>query len=193
LKSLRDFKNHPIRTLPFSGGFIAGKGQTILIHLAVMFLNYYNNDQIDIITRQEEIINMKKKPAIIAAFISTLVIAAAMLLMGMNAYFNPNTVAVSNSPAAALPVVSANSDSNIAPVSANTSDQVKQLQSTISQYQQQLQQLQSQLQQVQSQLSQSNTAVQQYQSLLSQLQSRGIIQIDGNGNIYLRRGESGNR
>ncbi len=126
---------------------------------------------------------MKKKPAIIAAFITTLVIGAAMLLVGMNAFYNPNAVPVSNSPTD--PALSAATDPNIAAVSASTSgtsasDQVKQLQSLVAQYQQQVQQLQSQL-------NQATTADQQYQSLLSQLQSRGIIRIDSSGNVYISR------
>ncbi len=123
---------------------------------------------------------MKKKPAIIAAFITTLVIGAAMLLVGMNAFYNPNTVPVSNSPTD--PALRVATGSNVAAVSANTStsDQVKQLQSLVAQYQQQVQQLQSQL-------STATNAAQQYQSLLSQLQSRGIIRIDSSGNVYINR------
>jgi septal ring factor EnvC (AmiA/AmiB activator) len=137
---------------------------------------------------------MKKKPAIIAAFITTLVIAVAMLLMGMNAIYNPNTVPVSNAPATVDPAINAASAANIAPVSANTSDTVQQLQNLISQYQQrdqqyqqQVQTLQSQLQQVQTQLNQANSASAQYQSLLSQLQTRGIITIDSSGNVFVSR------
>jgi peptidoglycan hydrolase CwlO-like protein len=138
---------------------------------------------------------MKKKPAIIAAFVTTLVIAVAMLLVGMNAFYNPNTVPVSNSPATTDPALSVASAANIAPISASTGSQVQQLQATIAQYQQrdqqwqqQVQQLQAQLQQLQAQVNQATTANQQYQSLLSQLQTRGLITIDNSGNVFIRRG-----
>ena len=136
---------------------------------------------------------MKKKPAIIAAFVTTLIIAVAMLMVGINAFYNPNTVPVSNPQAATDPALSAASDPNIAVVSASTSsgtttsDQVKQLQSLVAQYQQQAQQYQQQLQQLQTQLSQATSASQQYQSLLSQLQTRGIIRIDSSGNVFILR------
>ena len=138
---------------------------------------------------------MKKKPALIAAFITTFVIAAAMLLVGFSAFFNPDSVPVSNSPTSAVSADPAGTTTNISAVSANTSsDQLKQLQDLIAQYQQreqqyqqQEQQLQTQQQQLQNQLNQATSMVQQYQNLLAQLQARGVISIDQNGRISIPR------
>ena len=89
---------------------------------------------------------MKRKPALIAAFLTTFVIAVAMILVGANAIFNPNSVPVSTSPTS----VSANDSSGIVEVSASTSSgQVQQLQDLITQYQQREQQYQQREQQYQ--------------------------------------------
>ena len=126
---------------------------------------------------------MKKKPALIAAFLTTLVIAIAMILVGLGALLNPDSVAVASAPAAASNASSAD------PAAVNTSaaDQVKQLQDLISQYQQREQQYQQQEQQLQNQLNQASSQAQQYQSILNQLQQMGVIQISSNGQISVPR------
>lgn len=120
---------------------------------------------------------MKRKPALLAAFLTTFVIAIAMVLVGTNAFFNPNSIPVSASPTS----VSANNASGVVEVSASTgSSQVQQLQNLIKQYQQREQQYQQQLNNAQ-------TQVQELQSLLQQLQQIGLIRIGPNGQISVPR------
>ena len=127
---------------------------------------------------------MKRKPALIAAFLTTLVIAVAMVLVGANAFLNPNSVPVSTTPASA----SANSPSEVVAVSANTGgDQVQQLKDLIAQYQSREQQYQQREQQYQQQLNDATTQIQQFESLLQQLQARGVIRINPNGQISIPR------
>jgi hypothetical protein len=126
---------------------------------------------------------MNKKPALIAAFLTTTVVALAMLMIGLSAYINPDSVPISTSPAAA--VAAAPGDGNVALVSASTTnDQVQQLQALVAQYQ-------SREQQYQSQLNDATAQVQQYQQLLNQLQQAGVIQIDRNGQVSTPRRRRG--
>lgn len=118
---------------------------------------------------------MNKKPALIAAFLTTAVVAVAMFVIGASALFNPNSI----------PVVNADSSSgSTAAVSVPASaDQIAQLQNLVAQYQ-------SREKQYQDQLNQANSQVQQYQQILTQLQRRGLISIDRNGQITIaRRGD----
>jgi septal ring factor EnvC (AmiA/AmiB activator) len=127
---------------------------------------------------------MKRKPALIAAFLTTFVIAIAMILVGANALFNPNSVPVSASPTS----VSANGSSGVVEVSANTGgNQLQQLQDLIAQYQSREQQYQQREQQLQQQLNDATTQVQQLQSVLQQLQQIGVIRIGANGQISVPR------
>jgi uncharacterized protein YlxW (UPF0749 family) len=127
---------------------------------------------------------MKRKPALLAAFLTTFVIAIAMVLVGTNAFFNPNSIPVSASPTS----VSANNASGVVEVSASTgSSQVQQLQNLIKQYQQREQQYQQREQQYQQQLNNAQTQVQELQSLLQQLQQIGLIRIGPNGQISVPR------
>ena len=127
---------------------------------------------------------MKRKPALIAAFLTTFVIAIAMILVGANAIFNPNSVPVSTSPTS----VNTNDSSGVVEVSASTgASQVQQLQDLITQYQQREQQYQQREQQYQQQLNDATTQVQELQSLLQQLQQIGIIRIGPNGQISIPR------
>lgn len=136
---------------------------------------------------------MKKVPALIAAFVTTLVVGVLMGVMAFNALLNPNTVQAADSPdqpaqVQALPQVTATGDS---------AAQVKQLQDLVSQYQAREKQYQSQLNQARQRLEQANTQIQQaqgavqqvkqYQSLLDQLQQMGVIQIDGSGQVTVPR------
>jgi len=128
---------------------------------------------------------VKRKPALIAAFLTTLVIAVAMVLVGANAIFNPNSVPVSASPTS----VSANDPSGgVVAVSANTTgSQVQQLQDLLAQYQAREQQYQQREQQYQQQLNDATTQIKQYENLLQQLQSIGVIRIGPNGQISVPR------
>ena len=118
----------------------------------------------------------KQIPAILAAFFITAVIALAMAVVGVNALVNPNTVAVSDMPAALT------TDATVASADQGT---VPQLQAIIQQYQQREQQYQQQIQQDQQQLQLASTQMQQVQQLLMTLQDRGLITIDQNGQITI--------
>lgn len=122
---------------------------------------------------------MKKKPALIAAFVMTVLVGLGMLLVGANALFNPTSVALASSPS--TPEVA---------LSGDAASQVAQLQALVAQYQSREQQYQQQLNQLQQQVTQSNTTLQQYQQLFSEMQNRGLIQINQNGQILLPRGFS---
>jgi len=124
---------------------------------------------------------MNKKPALIAAFLTTAVIAVVMLMIGISAYINPDSVPVNSSP-----VTQANA-SNVSLAQAAGSDQVAQLQALVAQFQSREQQYQAREQEYQSQLSQANTQIQQYTQILTQLQQRRIISIDRNGQISIPR------
>lgn len=124
---------------------------------------------------------MKRLEAVIAAAIITGVVALSMLLIGINALLNTNSVAVSDSPATA-------STSTIAPSAPSAvvgQAQVKQYQNLISQYQ-------NREKQYQAQLDQANQQLQQYQQVLGQLQNAGVIRITSDGQIFMpRRGDGG--
>ena len=127
---------------------------------------------------------MKKKvPALLAAFIITALITLAMGAVSVNALFNPNSVAVSNSPAAA-----STGTSNASLEQA----QIQQLQARIGEYQQregqyqnQLQNAQQQLQQANTQLQQANLQLQQFQQFILALQRSGLIQIQPDGTVVI--------
>ena len=118
---------------------------------------------------------MKRKQALVAAALMTALVAFGLMAVGVNAAMNPNSVPVSNSPAADLAVSSS---------STTAEGQISQLKSLISQYQ-------AREKQYQDQLSTVNSQVQQLQSVLVQLQQAGIITIQNNGAITLGRGRSG--
>jgi hypothetical protein len=118
---------------------------------------------------EEEEITMKHFSAIITALLITAVIGFGIVVIGLNALTNSNTVALQNSP---NNNVSGNSLSTIGDNSA------------------QVQQLQVQMSEMQSQLNQAGQAIQQYQSILITLQQHGLIRIDQNGNIYLSQGDT---
>jgi len=119
---------------------------------------------------------MKKGPAIIAALITALVIGVGILVIGVNAFFNPNQA----------PVLSTSTDTNVSSIPSGA-PLVQQLQERIAQYQAREQQYQDQLNAVQQQLGQASQEVGQYQQLLTELQERGVIQIDERGQVFLPR------
>ncbi len=145
--------------------------------------------------------NMKKLnkqiPALIAAFIITLIVAAGMLFIGGNALFNTNTVAVANSPNQTVnvssgdPAPAGSQTAQLENLIAQYQQREKQYQAELQQANQQIQQANQQLQQQNQQLSQASQQLQQYQQLISALQQRGIIQIDSQGNVYIPRGGFG--
>jgi peptidoglycan hydrolase CwlO-like protein len=121
---------------------------------------------------------MKHISAIIMAFVITAVIGLGIMVVGVNALTNTNTVPLQNSPNGSLAANDKNaSSSSSAPQSAPASTDAQQLQQQVSD--------------LQSQLDQANQAVLQYQTLLNALQQRGVIQIDSSGNVYIPQGESG--
>ena len=121
---------------------------------------------------------MKRLAALLAAGFVTSIIAFGMLLIGLNAFFNPNGVPANDS---------INDPANAANVTTtDTQAQISQLQSLIAQYQDREKQYQTQIQQYQTQTQQLNSQVRQLQSVLSELQRRGIIRIQNDGTIQLR-------
>jgi signal transduction histidine kinase len=120
---------------------------------------------------------MKHFSALLAAFIITAIIGMGIMVVGVNALTNKNTVALQNTSNASL------SNGDLQTIS-NGSTQSPGSDSS------QIQQLQQQVNTLESQLNQSNQAVQQYQSVLLALQQRGVIRIDRSGNIYLPQGDN---
>ncbi len=111
---------------------------------------------------------MKKAQALIASAIVTGMVALAMLLIGINALTNTNSVPPANTQVSAV----------VSPATGGNDAQIAQLQDQVAQYQ--------------AQLDQANTELQQYQQVLSALQARGVIRITGDGQIQLgRRGGDG--
>ncbi len=119
---------------------------------------------------------MKHISAILTAAIITTIIGLGILVVGVSALTNTNTVALQNSPNASLP------GNNITNTSSNNA--MSSVSSSVD-----VQQLQQQVSDLQAQLDQASQIIQQYQSLLVALQQRGVITIDRSGNIYLPQGE----
>jgi peptidoglycan hydrolase CwlO-like protein len=120
---------------------------------------------------------MKKIPAVVAVMITSIVIVLAMMLIGVNAFLNPDTVAQASAPAGA----------NAVAVSSSDSTQIQQLQARIAEYQSREQQYQDQLNQVETSLQQANSQLQQYQQLVDALQQMGLIRVNQNGQIFIGR------
>ena len=122
-----------------------------------------------------ENIMRKQVIAFLSAFIITAMVALSMLVVGVSAAVNPNGVPVSNSPTTpAGASVSTSTDAQA---------QIAQLQSQLAQYQARDQQYQAALASDNQQLSQSSQEIQMIQQLLGYLQSRGLIQIDSQGQV----------
>lgn len=114
---------------------------------------------------------LKRLQAFIAATVITAILAVCMLVVGLNAAMNPNSVPVVD--------ISAPSNSLSAPASTTDQSQINQLTDLIKQYQ-------DREKQYQAQLNQTNTQLKQYQSILQELQRRGLIRINADGTIQLR-------
>ncbi len=115
---------------------------------------------------------MKHFSAILTAIVITTLIGLGIMVIGVSALTNTNTVALQNSPNAS------SNGNNLTNVSNDPAAQSASASSNT-------QQLQQQVSDLTSQLDQAIQAIQQYQSLLLALQQRGVITIDRNGNIYL--------
>ncbi len=122
---------------------------------------------------------MKRLIAILTAAVMTSLIALGMLVVGVNAMMNPNSVPVSDSPDAPAAVAQTTTTSD-----PQAAAQINQLKALVTQYQNREKQYQTQIDQL-------NQQVQQLQSVLTQLQRRGVIRINGDGSIQLRRGGGG--
>jgi len=120
---------------------------------------------------------MKHISAILTAVIITTIIGLGILVVGVSALTNTNTVALQNSPSTSSTGNNATNSggNNVVPSASSSSD---------------VQQLQQQVNDLQTQLDQASQIIQQYQSLLLVLQQRGVIAIDRSGNIYLPQGSS---
>jgi hypothetical protein len=120
---------------------------------------------------------MKHISAIITALIITAVVGLGIIVIGVNALTNTNTVPLQNSPNSSLSgnTLTSASGSSASPATSPSAD---------------VQQLQQEVNNLQSQLVQAGQVIQQYQSLLVVLQQRGVIQIDQNGNIRIPQGSS---
>ena len=120
---------------------------------------------------------MKKLPALIAAFTVTALVALAMLMVGVNAFFNPSGVAASSDPVSPQQIA----------VTGPDAQTIAQLQARIQEYQAREQQYQQQLDQARTQLGAANTDLVQYQQLVSSLQDMGVLRVDNNGNVSIGR------
>ena len=111
---------------------------------------------------------MKKLSALLAALVITGVIGLGILVIGVSALANRNTVALQDAPNASL----ASSNIGNTTVSSDLSAS-------------EVQQLRQQVSDTQAQLDQANLTIQQYQALLLALQQRGVITIGEDGRIYV--------
>jgi hypothetical protein len=117
----------------------------------------------------------KQVVAFLFAFIITAIVALSMLVVGVNAAFNPNGVKSLNSPSSA--VVSNSTDT------ISSQEQIVKLQNLVAQYQAREQQYQAALNSDNQQLGQASQEIQMIQQILTYLQNRGLIQIDNQGQI----------
>ena len=126
----------------------------------------------------------KQLIAFIAAILITGTVALSMFVVGANALANQNGTVASNSPSSQVTVATTGS-----PTTSSDQAQIAQLQSLVAQYQSREQQYQTALNTDNTQLTQAASEMQTIQQLLAYLQSRGIIQIDSQGQItVLARG-----
>jgi hypothetical protein len=125
---------------------------------------------------------MKRLQGLIAATFITALVAVGTVGIGVNALSNPNTVAVSNSPAQAAQAAQVSSKA----ATDQTSAEIDQMQNLIMQYQSREQQYQTEIKSLSQKLSDANATAEQAQQVLQALQQRGIIQITQDGRIFLR-------
>jgi predicted Rossmann fold nucleotide-binding protein DprA/Smf involved in DNA uptake len=118
---------------------------------------------------------MKHVSAITTALIISVVVGLGIVVIGVSAFTNHNTVPLQNSPSSGL-ISNNNSNSNSTQNTAVDPSQAQQLQQEVTA--------------LQSQLQQASQTIQQYQNLLLVLQQRGVIRIGDDGNIYIPQGSS---
>ena len=129
----------------------------------------------------------KQLIAFIAAVLITGTIALSMFVVGANALANQNGTVASNSPSSQSSVVTTGSTTT-----SSDQGQIAQLQSLVAQYQSREQQYQTALNTDNTQLAQAASEMQTIQQLLTYLESRGIIQIDSQGQITVMTRGDGN-
>ena len=129
----------------------------------------------------------KQLIAFIAAVLITGTIALSMFVVGANALANQNGTVASNSPSSQSSVATTGSTTT-----SSDQGQIAQLQSLVAQYQSREQQYQSALNADNTQLTQAASEMQTIQQLLAYLESRGIIQIDNQGQITVMTRGDGN-
>lgn len=115
---------------------------------------------------------MKQVQALFAALVVTAIVAAGMLLIGVNAVLNPNTVPIQDAPA------SIGTNLSAAPALAPDANQS------------QVNRLQAQLNNATQQLNQTQAQLQQDEMILNELQRRGIIRIQSDGTVQISGGRS---
>jgi hypothetical protein len=129
----------------------------------------------------------KQLIAFIAAVLITGTIALSMFVVGANALANQNGTVASNSPSSQSSVVTTGSTTT-----SSDQGQIAQLQSLVAQYQSREQQYQTALNTDNTQLAQAASEMQTIQQLLTYLESRGIIQINSQGQITVMTRGDGN-
>jgi biotin-(acetyl-CoA carboxylase) ligase len=127
---------------------------------------------------------MKRLQGFIAASFITAIVAVGTVGIGVNALSNPNTVAVSNSPAQTTQAAQVSTKA----ATDQTSAEIDQMQNLIKQYQSREQQYQTEIKSLSQKLSDANATADQARQILDALQQRGIIQITQDGRIFLRGG-----
>ena len=152
---------------------------------------------------------MKRLQGLIAATLTTIVISLGMLVIGVSAAANTNSVPVSNSPAEAAQASLASSaavstagsaaantaSANAAAVAAQAQAQltqaqakIDQLQNLIKQYQDREKQYQTEIKSQAQKLTDANNQEATFQQVLQALQDRGLIQISRDGRIFVAGG-----
>jgi predicted PurR-regulated permease PerM len=109
--------------------------------------------------------SMKQLSALFSALIITAMIGLGVLIIGLSAFTNQNTVAVQNS------ATDRTANTNVVASSASTSSETEQLRLQVSD--------------LQTQLDQATQTVQQYQNLILALQQRGVISITQDGRVFI--------
>ncbi len=127
---------------------------------------------------------MKRFRGLIAATFITGIVAVGMVGIGVNAISNTNTVPVSDSPAQAVQSTQVSTKA----AADQTTAQIDQLQNLIKQYQSREQQYQTEIKSLSQKLNDANATADQARQILQALQDRGIIQINRDGQIFLRGG-----
>ncbi len=127
---------------------------------------------------------MKRFRGLIAATFITGIVAVGMVGIGVNAISNTNTVPVSDSPTQAVQSTQATTKA----AADQTTAQIDQLQNLIKQYQSREQQYQTEIKSLSQKLNDANATADQARQILQALQDRGIIQINRDGQIFLRGG-----